>query len=168
MKAWIAIAAAAALAAGCASFDGRGLVPGQSTAAQVDALMGPAADKRMRANGETWLYYPRQPYGLETYVARIAPDGKLAAIEQRLTDENVALIQRGTTRGDQVRELLGPPYTATQFPRMSREILEYRMRVAMAPSIPHALYVQVSPDGIVREVYFASDPDYRLSDCCEP
>ena len=38
---------------GCASFDGRDLVPGQSSATEVEAAMGPAADKRPGANGET-------------------------------------------------------------------------------------------------------------------
>jgi hypothetical protein len=155
------------LVAACATFDGRGLVPGTSTAAQVESAMGPAADKRVQANGETWVYYPRQPYGLQTYVARIAPDGRLAAVEQRLTDENVAKLERGKSRSDDVRNLFGPPYTETRFARMQRDVWEYRMRHDGFP-VPYALYVQMSPDGVVREVYMISDPDYRLSDCCSP
>ena len=59
----------ALLVAGCASFDGRGLVAGQSTAQDIERLMGPAADKRAGPGGETWLYYPRQPFGRKTFVA---------------------------------------------------------------------------------------------------
>jgi hypothetical protein len=151
--------------AGCASFDGRGLAPG-TPAAEVERVMGAAADKRVH-DGETWLYFPRQPYGQATYVARIGRDGRLIAIEQRLTDENVARIVPGKTTLEEVRELLGPPYTDMNFQRMQREILEYRMRSDSSP-VPYALYVQASPDGIVREVYKISDPDYRLSDCCGP
>jgi len=151
--------------AGCASFDGRGLAPG-TPAAEVERVMGPAADKRVR-DGETWLYFPRQPYGQATYVARIDRDGRLIAIEQRLTDENVGRIVPGKTRVDEVRELFGPPYTDMNFQRMQREILEYRMRSDSSP-VPYAVYVQASPDGIVREVYKLSDPDYRLGDCCNP
>ena len=55
--------ALAVLLTGCASFDGRGLVAGQSTADEVERLMGPAADKRAGPGGETWLYYPRQRIG---------------------------------------------------------------------------------------------------------
>ena len=66
-----------------------------------------------------------------------------------------------------MRELFGPPYTDTNFQRMQREILEYRMRSVSSP-VPYAVYVQASPDGIVREVYKMSDPDYRLGDCCNP
>src|SRR5437899_1405752 len=210
------------LLAGCASYAGRGLVPGQSSSAEVEAVMGraaakrpgpdgetvlwfprmpygdgtyaarvsadgrliaieqrlteeniasiergrTAADKRVH-DGETWLYFPRQPYGQATYVARIDRDGRLIVIEQRITDDNLARIVPGKTRLDEVRELFGPPYTDTNFQRMQREILEYRMRSVSSP-VPYAVYVQASPDGIVREVYKMSDPDYRLGDCCNP
>jgi len=150
--------------AGCASFDGHGLAPG-TPAAQVESVMGPAADKRMHG-GETWLYYPRQPYGMVNYVARFDAGGRLIAIEQRLTDENVAKIERGKWRADDVRDLLGPPYKVWPFPRMQRDIWDYRMMTAAAGSTPQALYIQLSPDGIVREVYIMNDPDNRLSECC--
>ena len=150
------------LVAACASFDGRGLAPGASTA-QVESAMGPAADKRVHGS-ETWVYYPRQPYGLRNYVARFGADGRLIALEQRLTDDNVAKIVRGQTRRADVEELLGPPYKVWHFPRMPRDILEYRMLTSSAGSIPQGLYVQATPDGIVREVFMENDPDARLSD----
>lgn len=149
--------------AACASFDGRGLQPGASMS-EVDALMGPAADKRTMG-GETWLYYPRQPYGYATYVARFDAGGGLLALEQRLTDENIAKVVRDKSTTEQVRELFGPPYTAVNFPRMQRDIWEYRYRSERS-TVPYALYVQFSPDGVAREVWTMSDPDYRLSDCC--
>ena len=161
MKTAFLFTLAAGLLGGCASFDGRGLQPG-APAADVEALMGPAADKRAEGS-ETWLYFPRQPYGYAMYVARIGADGKLVAIEQRLTDENVAKIERNKWTADQVRELIGPPYTAMNFARMQRDIWEYRYR-SLQSTVPYALYVQFSPDGVAREVYSMSDPDYRLSD----
>jgi len=154
VKAAIALAL---LLAGCASFDGRGLVAGQSTADDVERLMGAAADKRTRPGGETWLYYSRQPFGRKTFVARIAPDGRLVALEQRLTDENVAKIVPQTTRRDDVRELLGPPYLVSTFPRMEREIWQYYMRHFGDPGVPLTLYVQFSPDGVAREVYLIDE-----------
>lgn len=164
MKPLILAFAVAGALAGCAVLDGRDLVAGQSTAADVERSMGIAADKQVAGNGETWLYYPLQPYGLATYVARIAPDGRLVAVEQRLTDENVQRLERGKTTAKEVRLLFGPPYTETRYSRMQRDIWEYRMSNPAAAGIPHALYVQMSPDGIVREVHMISDPDYRLSD----
>lgn len=164
MKNKIFIAAMVFLA-GCASMDGRGLAPG-NTRSQVEAIMGAPAETRAKA-GETWLYYPRQPYGYANYVARIDGDGKLLALEQRLTDDNIALIERNKSTADNVRELFGPPYTAINFKRMQRDIWEYRYRSERS-TVPYALYVQFSPDGVAREVWTMSDPDYRMSDCCGP
>ena len=155
--------AAAAILAGCAQF--RAPEPGIS-ASQLEAEMGQAADKRVHADGETWYYYPRQPYGLAMYVARVDREGRLIALEQRLTDDNVAKLVRGKTQGDEVRDLLGPPWKVWPFPRMQRDIWEYRMATAAAGGIPQGLYVQMSPDSVVREVYMLSDPDNRLSECC--
>ena len=150
------IALGAALLAGCAGYDGRSLVPGLSSAADVEALMGEPADIRQEPNGETVLWYPRMRYGRENYAARIGPDGKLLAIEQRLTEENIARLERGRTVAREVRELLGPPHRADPFPRMEREIWTYYMR-----GYPNwkVLYVQISSDGVVREVYYMDDPE---------
>ena len=146
--AWLAILTAA----GCASFDGRGLAPGQSTGADVERVMGAPADKRQVGN-ETWYFYSRQPYGRVMYVARVAPDGRLLALEQRLNDATVAKIVPNTTSAREVRDLLGPPYTAVQHSRMEREIWTWWMRHYGDPGIPVELVVQMSPDGVVREVY---------------
>jgi hypothetical protein len=40
------------------------------------------------------------------------------------------------------------------------------MTVAAGGGVPQGLYVQMSPDNVVREVYVLSDPDNRLSECC--
>jgi len=76
---WILVFAAL-LAAGCAQ---RALVAGQSTLADVEHALGTPADKRVAANGDLVYYYPRLPWGYATYAARIAPDGRLVALEQR-------------------------------------------------------------------------------------
>ena len=143
--------------AGCASFDGRGLMPGVSTAAEVESVMGAPAEKRQVATGETWYFYPRQPYGRMTFVARIAPDGRLIAVEQRLTDENVAKIIPNTTRAEQVRDLFGPPWSTMQVARMDRSIWTWHMKRYGDPGIPVSLNVQMSPDGVVREVYILDE-----------
>jgi len=146
------------LAAGCASFDGRGLAPGQSTSGDVERVMGAPIERR-QVGGETWLYYPRQPYGRKTFVARVGADGRLVALEQRLTDENVARIVPNTTRADQVRELLGPPWAAGHYARLDRNIWTWHMRRFGDPGIPVQLNVQMSPDGVVREVYILDESE---------
>jgi len=147
----IAVALALALSS-CASFDGRGLVTGQSNAADVERVMGAPAEKR-QVGGETWFYYPRQPFGRKTFVARVSGDGRLIALEQRLTDENITKLVPNTTRAEQVRELFGPPWSAVNFPRQDRTTWTWHMRRFGDPGIPVSLNVQMSPDGVVREVY---------------
>ncbi len=147
------------LLAGCASFDGRGLVAGHSTLADVEAVMGVAADKRPGAGGETVYYYPRLPHGRVTYAARIAPDGKLLGIEQRLTEDNIAKVARGQTTAAEVLDLLGPPFEPMKVARMERDIWTYPMRVAGHPT-PKWFIVQIAPDGVVRETYLMDDPAF--------
>src|SRR3954447_10363724 len=98
----------AVLLAGCASYDGRGLVPGQSMQSDVEASMGAPADVREMPNGETVLWYPRMPYGSGSYAARIGTDGRLLAIEQRITEQNIARIVPGKTTADEVLDIVGP------------------------------------------------------------
>jgi len=161
MRHFIAFGAALALA-GCAGYSGHGLVPGQSTADEVEALMGPSAERRPGAGGETVRYYSRQPNGREMYAARIGPDGRLRAIEQRLTEANLARVVPGASLADDVRELLGPPYQVNTFARQAREVWTYNMYGNR--SQPMNLHVQFSRDGVVREVMLLDDPQFASMD----
>lgn len=105
-RAAIGAALVAALSAGCASFDGRGLVPGKSTAAEVRALMGTPADSLALPGGSTALYFSRLPEGRAMFVAMIGSEGVLLALEQRLTRENIAKLVPGTSTAKEVREVL--------------------------------------------------------------
>lgn len=156
MKKLLLIASAAALAA-CSTFSPPR--PGMSA-----SQLPPAADKRVHSDGETLYYYPLQPHGLAMYVARVDKSGTVISVEQRLTDENVARLQKGKSDADEVRDLLGPPWKVWPYPRMQREIWEYRMAGAASGGVPQGLYVQISPDKIVREVWMLNDPDNRLSE----
>src|SRR2546428_1112837 len=141
MKAMKSVALALLLA-GCAGYSGSGLVPGRSTAAEVEAVMGPATDRRARPNGETVLWVPRMPYGDGTYAARVGADGRLVALEQRLTEENNAQIERGRTTADQVPDLVGPPYRGAHFPPMERGVWTVEMQ---GFPFPKPVFVQLSP-----------------------
>lgn len=141
-------------AAGCASsFERKGLVPGQASGEDVERVMGPSAEKRTAANGETVLWFP-QPAGRANYAARIGRDGKLIAIEQRLTRENFEQIKRGESRESDVRDLLGPPKQIDAAPRQQRSVWTYE---AQGPE-PQLITVQFSADGVVRETYMFNDP----------
>ena len=150
------------MVAGCAS-EGRGLVPGQSTAADVEARMGVPADKRPAAGGETVYFYPRLPWGYATYAARIAPDGRLVALEQRLTLENTEQLKVGATRAEQVLDLLGPPHEPMHQKLSGKELWTYPMRIPGYPT-PRWFLVQISPEGVLTEKYFIDDPNWARQD----
>ena len=148
------------LVAGCASFDGRTLVPGKAGAKEVTALMGVPALELKRPNGDTWLYFTRYPFGRATFVATIGPDGVLRGIEQRLNYRDIYKVKQGM-RADEVRELLGPPREIMRLPRQQRDVWEYPWRHAVKEL--RMLWVQFSDDGVVREVIemhdYENDPE---------
>ena len=155
-----ALLAPALLTAGCASYDGHTLVPGESTVDEVEAVMGRPADKRAGPQGETVYWYPQLPYGYASYAARIASDGTLVGVEQRLVEANIVRIQKGWT-AEQVYDLLGPPYQPETYPRMERTAWTYPLRV-QGYGYPKWFVVYLSTrDGMVVETYLLDDPNYQ-------
>jgi len=138
--------AAALIIAGCAAQD-----------------LGAPAEVRPGPGGETVYYYPQLPYGRVTYAKRYGADGKLIAVEQRLTEENIAKVVKGRSTMKEVRDLLGPPYQPVTVERMQRDIWTYPMRIDGDPS-PKWFLVQMSPDGVVRETYLMNDPQFQAPD----
>ena len=143
-------------AAGCAS--NRELNPTQSTAADVETALGAPAERR-QVGAETWLYYPQQPYGRKVRVARVAADGKLIAVEQRLSEEYIAKLIPNQSSQDDVLALFGRPYERLSVPRMERDMWTWYMR--QYGTLKATLNVQMSPDGVVREIYVLDDNDTR-------
>jgi len=142
--------------AGCASYSGSTLVPGKSSAADVEALMGPPDEKIALAGGDRVWFYPR-PDGGDSYAVRLGSDGIVRSVEQRLTEENIATLRTGVSTRVSVRELLGPPYATTYFERREREVWSYKYRLVAERM---ELSVQFSDDGVVREVLNSLDYDY--------
>ena len=117
--------------------------------------MGAPAERIPAAGGDTVWFYPRNPFGLHTYAARIGSDGVLRGIDQRLTVENMHKLLLGSTTAKEVRELLGPPWRVSRLERQQRDVWEYYMYNAV--QVEHNLYVQFSGDGVVREVLLLRD-----------
>lgn len=115
MKRFFAFALCATLLgalAGCASYSGSSLVPGQSSQADARALMGEPAAKHPAMTGEAFAEsweYPRGPAGRHTYMARFDKSGKLVAIDQVLTVQTAAKIKIGSAKRGDVMALLGRP-----------------------------------------------------------
>lgn len=145
------------LLAGCASysFDGRGLVPGQSRANDVEAQMGAPSDRITLSNGSAIWYYTHGPMGHHTYAVRLSPDGVVQSIEQVLTVRNLTKLVSGVTTGSDVKEVLGPPWRITRMDRQQRNVWEYRMYGQEQDD--YNLYVQLSDDNTVREVLLLKD-----------
>ena len=138
--------------AGCAG--PRTLTPGQSTLAEVEAAMGRPAERR-EVGGETWLYYPDQPFGRKVFVARVGAGGRLIGVEQRLTEEYIAKLVPNQSRTEDVLALLGQPWERVNYPRMEREAWSWHM--TQYAKLPAGLTVQLSPDGLVREIYILDE-----------
>ena len=134
-------------------------MPGQSKAADVEALMGPPAERVPLAGGESAWFYPRMPYGRQTYAVTVGADGVVRAVEQRLTVQSMQKLQLGTTTAKEVRQLLGPPWRMSRLERQQRDVWEYSMYDAR--QFEFILYVQFSGDGVVREVLLLRDPYFE-------
>lgn len=145
---------------GCASYDGRGLVPGASTAADVERVMGAPAEKQTSTAGDSVWFYPRGPFGRHTYAVSVAPNGVVRGIEQTLTVANMEKVHAGSSTARDVRLVFGPPTRVTRNHRGDREVWEYRMVNQI--QIPYNLFVQYSDDGIVREMLFLRDPSQDM------
>jgi len=148
---WLAAVALTALLTGCAGYSGSNLVAGKSTGAEVQASMGVPADKLVLPGGDSVWYYPRGPH---SFAVTLGPDGVMRSIDQRLTQANVAKLVQGSSTAKDVRELLGPPPTVKQFPRMQRYVWIYPMRQAEERRV---LWVQFSSDDIAREIIETHD-----------
>ena len=146
------------LLAACASYSGSTLKPGVSTVAEVEATMGKPALVREGAGGEKVYWYPRLPMARESFAARISPEGKLISVEQRLTDQHIAKIRPGQSTAEDVLDILGPPADVYRYSRQQREAWEYPLR---KPPQRRTLYVQMSPDKVVREVFELEDQAFE-------
>ena len=155
MKLIVAAVVTATLAA-CASYNGSQLVPGKSTGAEAEKLMGAPDQSLKLANGDTALYFSRLPFGRAMYVVTVGPDGVMKSIEQRMTYASFAKVVANSWTKKEVAELLGPPGRTGRFDRQKREWWEYRYR--LMPDF-RVVWVQFSDDGVVREVFDMLDPD---------
>lgn len=134
----------------CAAFDGRGLEPNKSTAREVESLMGPPTEQVDAGPGGRTLYYSRQPFGRQTFAARIGPDQVFRALEPLLTPKNLERLRVNQTTKDEARQLLGPPYGVTRMPRQQYDAWEYWMTL---DGTPYRLWLSFSDDAVLRDAY---------------
>ncbi|MBL8483404.1 MAG: hypothetical protein JNJ60_14490, partial [Rhodocyclaceae bacterium] len=79
-------------------------------------------------DGSATLVYPFGPLGLETWMVKINPEGRVISAEQVLQmSTGFARIQMGM-RGDEVTRILGPHYDQSYFSRRAETVWDYRYR----------------------------------------
>ncbi len=110
------------LLAGCASYAGRGLIPGEARGEDVIARMGPPAMEWTNPDGSRLLAYPRGPLGVHTYMVHVGADGRLQFIENVMDPRSFARITPGMNQ-EQVLRTLGPSIPAwTSYSRARDEL----------------------------------------------
>ena len=144
------------LLAGCAY--GRGLSVGHSTIDDVRVSMGEPSLVRDYSDGTKTLFYSKLPYGREIWAAVVDKDGVLLAFEQRLTDKWIARIQPEKSTAEDALDLLGPPYRRAKMALKNDVAWEYQIRTMPENQ---TLYLEISPDGVVRKAYRLFDRDLR-------
>jgi outer membrane protein assembly factor BamE (lipoprotein component of BamABCDE complex) len=116
---------AASLVAGCSVIGMARLEPGKSTEADVRQALGAPAREFRDPDGTRQLVFPTGPMGSETYMAYLAPDGRLVRFEQVLTAEHIRRIETGVTTSAQLERLLGPPWRTVDFPNLGQVAWDY-------------------------------------------
>jgi len=150
---------AAALLGGCGAPGG--IVPQQSTMTEVRARVGTPTDIRFDRNGDELWEYATGPSGYETYLVRFGADGRVKAVTQLITQEQLMKVEPGTMRKADVRHLLGRPSDESFL--YSGTVWSWRYRDGAQTG---HLAVSFNDDGTVRErmVLFDSSADRSRDD----
>ena len=123
------------------------LKPGTSTAQEVRERLGPPATEWPNADGSVTWEYPRGPEGTRCWMLTLNQRGVLQKIEQALTEENFARIEKGWS-ADQVRRLLGKPASEVKFPLKPEVVWDWRIDPATTGNRAF-FHVHFSLDGFV-------------------
>lgn len=146
----LAILAAAAMLAGCAVFAISRLEPGRSSEADVRQALGEPVKVYTDPDGTRQLVYPRGPEGRQTYMAFLGPDGRLARLDQVLTEEHFRRIAVGTTDQAQLERLVGPPWRKIPFPNLRQVAWDYVLQDSWGYTVDFS--VMVDERGIVANL----------------
>jgi outer membrane protein assembly factor BamE (lipoprotein component of BamABCDE complex) len=113
----------ALLASACAAPT---LRPGAAEAEVLQAMGRPALELR-DPDGTRHLAYPTGPFGLQTHMVRIGPDGRVRSVEQVLDDARFYAINPGMTSEELLRHI-GPPGERMRFDNLRQTAWDYRFR----------------------------------------
>lgn len=102
----------------------------QAGASEADArhAMGAPAMELPASDGSRQLVYPTGPQGTQTFMVYVSKDGIVQRVEQALTDDTFHRISAGTTTGEDVRRMIGPPWRVVRFGNLRQDAWDYRFR----------------------------------------
>jgi len=110
----------------CDVFDIEAIKPGVTTALEVrDRLGAPNTEWRNGDGTVTWEY-SRQPEGVTCYMITIGRDQRVSAVEQVITEANMARLAPGWTKA-QVSRLLGRHRSVERFDLKHEEVWDWNI-----------------------------------------
>jgi hypothetical protein len=132
---------------GCDAAHLADLKPGISTAQEVRERLGVPAAEWPNGDGSVTWEYPRGPEGTRCWMLTLSDRGVLQKVEQALTEENFARVQKGWS-AEQVRRLLGKPASEVKFPQKPEVVWDWRIDPTTAGNRAW-FHVHFSLDGVV-------------------
>jgi hypothetical protein len=147
---------ASLLISACAHFGGSPVAQGESEAAVISKLGTPT--HRYQDGDVRLLEYMKGPWGQQTYIARIGPDGRLISYEQVLTTQKFAEIKVNETTKHDVLRTIGAPSDTSYLSLSKMEVWSYPYKEANVwNSIMH---VHFDRNGVVRSMQNGPDRRY--------
>lgn len=151
MKAIMALLSAVLALAGCDHVALGRLEPGRSTVEDVRRELGEPSFTWQEGDGGQTLEYAGVPDISKNQMIAIDRNGVLLEVRQVVTDENFRRVDRGMNK-DQVRRLLGKPYSVEYFVRKQQEVWDWKAQVTSGGEQDWRFNVHFGADGAVEEV----------------
>jgi hypothetical protein len=149
----VLFAAAVSALAACAT--PASLAPG-TTLHETRAKLGNPTGRYSLPNGGTRLQYSNQPFDQSVWNANFDAQGRLANVEQMMTDAAFARVQSGKyTREDVLRDFGQPAET---FYYRLRDESAWMYRYYTYGNFKAAMFVYFDPSGVVKRTETGLDP----------
>lgn len=153
---YIPCAALVLLLGACASF-GQDLVKAGDTEPIVLSKLGTPTNRYSDGNTRL-LEYMKGPWGQQTYMARIGPDGRLISYEQVLTNAKFATIKTGQATKDEVLKTIGAPSDTSYLTLSQMEVWSYPYKES--DTWNSVMHVHFDRTGVVQKMQ--GGPDRRF------
>jgi hypothetical protein len=129
------------------------------TETDVIAKRGPPTH-RYEDGRDHLLEYMHGPWGQETYMARIGPDGRIISFEQVLTTQKFATIKIGEATKSDVLRIIGHPSEISYLSLSELEVWSYPYKENRVWN--SLMHVHFDKSGIVRKML--NSPDTRFEE----